>query len=89
MIPIDLSEGQLPTLGADTPNVLVDEGTTVPRMEVGQKQTVMFGPFSLEVEISGGPVERSLGRFTSTALICQMPSDWKAYFRPSHSARGN
>ena len=64
MIPIDLSEGQLPTLGADTPNVLVDEGTMLfLEWEVGQKQTVMFGPFSLEVEISGvtsGEISRTI-----------------------------
>ena len=64
MIPIDLSEGQLPTLDADTPNVLVDEGTMLfLEWEVGQKQTVMFGPFSLEVEISGvtsGEISRTI-----------------------------
>ena len=54
MIPINLVEGQLPSSGADTPNVLVDEGTMLfLEWEVGQKQNVMFGPFSLEVEISG------------------------------------
>ena len=64
MIPIDLSAGQLPKIGADTPNVLVDEGTMLfLEWEVGQKQTVMFGPFSLEVEVSGvtsGEVSRTI-----------------------------
>ncbi len=64
MVPINLVEGQLPSSGADTPNVLVDEGTMLfLEWEVGQKQNVMFGPFSLEVEISGvtsGEVSRTI-----------------------------
>ena len=64
MLPIDLIEGELPSSGAETPNVLVDEGTMLfLDWEVGQAQTVMFGPFSLDVEITGvtrGEVSRTI-----------------------------
>ena len=64
MVPIDLVEGELPVSGAQTPNVLVDEGTMLfLDWEVGQTQTVMFGPFSLDVEVTGvtrGEVSRTI-----------------------------
>ena len=64
MIPIELVEGKLPALGAGTPEVIVDEGTMLfLEWEIGQTQTVMFGPFSLEVKITGvtrGEVSRTV-----------------------------
>ena len=54
MLPLNLLEGSLPVAGATTTQVLVDEGTMMfLEWEVGQTQTVMFGPFSLDVEIGG------------------------------------
>ena len=54
MLPLNLLEGSLPVAGATTTQVLVDEGTLMfLEWEVGQFQTVMFGPFSLDVEITG------------------------------------
>ena len=54
MLPLNLLEGSLPVAGATTTQVLVDEGTMMfLEWEVGQTQTVMFGPFSLDVEIAG------------------------------------
>ena len=54
MLPLNLLEGSLPVAGATTIQVLVDEGTLMfLEWEVGQTQTVMFGPFSLDVEIAG------------------------------------
>ena len=54
MLPLNLLEGSLPVAGATTTQVLVDEGTMMfLEWEVGQTQTVMFGPFSLGVEIAG------------------------------------
>ncbi len=64
MIPIELVEGKLPALGAGTPEVIVDEGTMLfLEWEIGQTQTVMFGPFSLEVKITGvtrGEISRTV-----------------------------
>jgi putative ABC transport system permease protein len=54
MLPLNLLEGSLPVAGATITQVLVDEGTVMfLEWEVGQTQTVMFGPFSLDVEIAG------------------------------------
>ena len=54
MLPLNLLEGSLPVAGATTIQVLIDEGTLMfLEWEVGQTQTVMFGPFSLDVEIAG------------------------------------
>jgi len=54
MLPLNLLEGSLPAAGVTTTQVLVDEGTMMfLEWEVGQTQTVMFGPFSLDVEIAG------------------------------------
>ena len=54
MLPLNLLEGSLPVAGATITQVLVDEGTMMfLEWEVGQTQTVMFGPFSLDVEIAG------------------------------------
>jgi putative ABC transport system permease protein len=54
MLPLNLLEGSLPVAGATTTQVLVDEGTMMfLEWEVGQTQAVMFGPFSLDVEIAG------------------------------------
>jgi|TARA_B100000959_G_scaffold258466_1_gene293363 putative ABC transport system permease protein len=54
MLPLNLLEGALPVAGVTTTQVLVDEGTMMfLEWEVGQTQTVMFGPFSLDVEITG------------------------------------
>ena len=54
MLPLNLLEGSLPVAGATTIQVLVDEGTLMfLEWEVGQTQTVMFGSFSLDVEIAG------------------------------------
>ena len=54
MLPLNLLEGSLPVAGVTTTQVLVDEGTMMfLEWEVGQTQTVMFGPFSLDVEITG------------------------------------
>ena len=54
MLPLNLLEGSLPAAGATTTQVLVDEGTMMfLEWEVGQTHTVMFGPFSLDVEIAG------------------------------------
>ena len=54
MLPLNLLEGSLPVAGATITQVLVDEGTMMfLEWEVGQTQAVMFGPFSLDVEIAG------------------------------------
>ena len=54
MLPLNLLEGSLPVAGVTTTQVLVDEGTMMfLEWEVGQTQTVMFGPSSLDVEITG------------------------------------
>lgn len=54
MLPLNLLEGSLPVAGATITQVLVDEGTMMfLEWEVGQTQTVMFGPSSLDVEIAG------------------------------------
>jgi putative ABC transport system permease protein len=64
MSPLNLKEGSLPVAGAPTTQVLVDEGTMMfLEWEVGQTQTVMFGPFSLDVEIAGvtrGEISRTV-----------------------------
>ena len=64
MLPLNLKEGSLPASGATITQVLVDEGTMIfLEWEVGQTQTVMFGPFSLDVEIAGvtrGEISRTI-----------------------------
>jgi len=64
MLPLNLLEGSLPVAGATPTQVLVDEGTLMfLEWEVGQTQTVMFGPFSLDVEIAGvtrGEISRTV-----------------------------
>ena len=64
MLPLNLKEGSLPASGATITQVLVDEGTMMfLEWEVGQTQTVMFGPFSLDVEIAGvtrGEISRTI-----------------------------
>ena len=64
MLPLNLLEGSLPVAGATTIQVLIDEGTLMfLEWEVGQTQTVMFGPFSLDVEIAGvtrGEISRTV-----------------------------
>lgn len=64
MLPLNLKEGSLPASGATLTQVLVDEGTMIfLEWEVGQTQTVMFGPFSLDVEIAGvtrGEISRTI-----------------------------
>lgn len=64
MLPLNLKEGSLPASGATITQVLVDEGTMIfLEWEVGQTQTVMFGPFSLDVEITGvtrGEISRTI-----------------------------
>ena len=64
MLPLNLLEGSLPVAGATITQVLVDEGTMMfLEWEVGQTQTVMFGPFSLDVEIAGvtrGEISRTV-----------------------------
>jgi len=65
MLVLDLKEGSLPAAGAETTQVLVDEGTMLfLDWEVGQIQTVMFGlSNSLDVEITGvtqGEIARTL-----------------------------
>ena len=64
MLPLNLLEGSLPVAGATTTQVLVDEGTLMfLEWEVGQTRTVMFGPFSLDVEITGvtqGEISRTI-----------------------------
>ena len=64
MIRLNLKEGSLPVASATTTQVLVDEGTMVfLDWEVGDTQTIMFGPAWLDVEITGvtqGEVVRTL-----------------------------
>jgi len=64
MLPLNLKEGSLPASGATITQVLVDEGTMIfLEWEVGQTQTVVFGPFSLDVEIAGvtrGEISRTI-----------------------------
>ena len=64
MLPLNLLEGSLPVAGATTIQVLIDEGTLMfLEWEVGQTQTVVFGPFSLDVEIAGvtrGEISRTV-----------------------------
>ena len=64
MVVLDLKKGSLPAAGAETTQVLVDEGTMLfLEWEVGQTRTVMFGPFSLDVEITGvtqGEISRTI-----------------------------
>ena len=64
MLPLNLLEGSLPVAGATITQVLVDEGTMMfLEWEVGQTQAVMFGPFSLDVEIAGvtrGEISRTV-----------------------------
>jgi len=64
MSPLNLLEGSLPVVGATPTQVLVDEGTMMfLEWEIGHTQTVMFGPFSLDVEITGatrGEISRTV-----------------------------
>ena len=89
MIPIELVDGILPEPGAEIPEVLVDEGTMLfLEWEVGQIQTIMFGTFSLEVEITGvtrGEVTRTIYLHRSdlsgaigleaTSVLLSLPDD--------------
>jgi putative ABC transport system permease protein len=51
---VKLKEGRLPLVGAETTQVLIDEGTAhFLEWKTGEKRLVVFGPISKEVEISG------------------------------------
>jgi len=64
MIVIDLKEGVLPSINSEIPQVLIDQGLQhFLDWQIGDKQTLMFGSISLEIEITGitqGEVSRTV-----------------------------
>ncbi len=64
MIVIDLKEGNLPSINSETTQVLIDEGLQhFLDWQIGEKQTLMFGTTSLEIEITGitqGEISRTV-----------------------------
>ncbi|MAR53123.1 MAG: hypothetical protein CL426_00020 [Acidimicrobiaceae bacterium] len=54
MINIDLKEGSLPSINSEPPQVIIDEGLQhFLDWQVGDRQTLVFGATSLEIEITG------------------------------------
>ena len=54
MINIDLKEGSLPSINSEPPQVIIDEGLQhFLDWQVGDRQTLVFGVTSLEIEITG------------------------------------
>jgi putative ABC transport system permease protein len=54
MINIDLKEGSLPSINSEPPQVIIDEGLQhFLDWQVGDRQTLVFGATTLEIEITG------------------------------------